>query len=205
MFKNLLKKTVALAAHKSARTYLAFVCFIESIFFPIPPDVMIVPMTIARSKDWIKIATTASIASVVGGCAGYAIGHFFYKEVGIPIFEFYGFEGFTAFKEQVSIGKGYWAWIVLLVIAGFTPVPFKLLTISSGFINFNFLVFIVVASLTRGSRFFILAGLIRFFGHRIIPYIEKRSMKVLVVLTILLLLGFFVAYLIYNNYQYFIS
>ena len=205
MFKNLLKKTVALAAHKSARTYLAFVCFIESIFFPIPQDVMIVPMTIARSKDWIKIATTASIASVVGGCAGYAIGHFFYKEVGIPIFEFYGFEGFTAFKEQVSIGKGYWAWIVLLVIAGFTPVPFKLLTISSGFINFNFLIFIVVASLTRGSRFFILAGLIRFFGHRIVPYIEKRSMKVLVVLTILLLLGFFVAYLIYNNYQYFIS
>ena len=205
MLKNLLKKTVALAAHKSARTYLAFVCFIESIFFPIPPDVMIVPMTIARSKDWIRIATTASIASVVGGCAGYAIGHFFYKEVGIPIFEFYGFEGFTAFKEQVSIGKGYWAWVVLLVIAGFTPVPFKLLTISSGFINFNFLVFIVVASLTRGSRFFILAGLIRFFGHRIIPYIEKRSMKVLVVLTILLLLGFFIAYLIYNNYQYFIS
>ena len=205
MFKNLLKKTVALAAHKSARTYLAFVCFIESIFFPIPPDVMIVPMTIARNKDWIKIATTASIASVVGGCAGYAIGHFFYQEVGIPIFEFYGFEGFTAFKEQVSIGKGYWAWVVLLVIAGFTPVPFKLLTISSGFINFNFLVFIVVASLTRGSRFFILAGLIRFFGHRIVPYIEKRSMKVLVVLTILLLLGFFVAYLIYNNYQYFIS
>ena len=205
MLKNLLKKTVALAAHKSARTYLAFVCFIESIFFPIPPDVMIVPMTIARNKDWIKIATTASIASVVGGCAGYAIGHFFYKEVGIPIFEFYGFEGFTAFKEQVSIGKGYWAWIVLLVIAGFTPVPFKLLTISSGFINFNFLIFIVVASLTRGSRFFILAGLIRFFGHRIIPYIEKRSMKVLVVLTILLLLGFFIAYLIYNNYQYFIS
>ena len=205
MLKNLLKKTVALAAHKSARTYLALVCFIESIFFPIPPDVMIVPMTIARNKDWIKIATTASIASVVGGCAGYAIGHFFYQEVGIPIFEFYGFEGFTAFKEQVSIGKGYWAWVVLLVIAGFTPVPFKLLTISSGFIHFNFLVFIVVASLTRGSRFFILAGLIRFFGHRIVPYIEKRSMKVLVVLTILLLLGFFVAYLIYNNYQYFIS
>ena len=205
MLKNLLKKIVALAAHKSARTYLAFVCFIESIFFPIPPDVMIVPMTIARNKDWIKIATTASIASVVGGCAGYAIGHFFYKEVGIPIFEFYGFEGFTAFKEQVSIGKGYWAWVVLLVIAGFTPVPFKLLTISSGFINFNFLVFIVVASLTRGSRFFILAGLIRFFGHRIIPYIEKSSMKILVVLTILLLLGFFIAYLIYNNYQYFIS
>jgi membrane protein YqaA with SNARE-associated domain len=205
MLKNLLIKTVALAGHKSARAYLAAVCFIESIFFPIPPDVMIVPMTIARSKDWIKIATTASIASVAGGCAGWAIGHFFYKEIGIPIFEFYGFEGFSAFKEQVSFGKGFWAWVVLLVIAGFTPVPFKLLTISSGFINFNFFVFIIVASLTRGSRFFLLAGLIRFFGHKIIPYIEAKSAKIIVILLILLLLGFFIAYLIYNNYQYFIS
>lgn len=106
MLKNLLKKTVALAAHKSAKAYLAAVCFIESIFFPIPPDVMIIPMTIAKTKDWIKIASTATIGSVVGGCTGYAIGLFFYKEIGIPIFEFYGFEGFTAFKDQVSIGKG---------------------------------------------------------------------------------------------------
>jgi len=204
MFKNLLKKTVALAAHKSARTYLAFVCFIESIFFPIPPDVMIVPMTIARNKDWIKIATTASIASVVGGCAGYAIGHFFYQEVGIPIFEFYGFEGFTAFKEQVSIGKGYWAWVVLLVIAGFTPVPFKLLTISSGFIHFNFLVFIVVASLTRGSRFLFWQDLLDFWSPNNSLY-RKKIYESLVVFDNSAFAWFFVAYLIYNNYQYFIS
>lgn len=204
MFKNLLKKTVELASHKSAKIYLAIVCFFESIFFPIPPDVMIIPMTIAKNKEWIKIATTATISSVIGGCAGYAIGSFFYKEIGIPIFEFYGFEGFLAFKDQLSIGKGFWAWLILLTIAGFTPVPFKLLTISSGFISFNFFVFIVVSALTRGSRFFILAGVIRFFGKKIIPYIEKRSLKILIILSCLLLIGFYIAYLIYKNYESFI-
>jgi membrane protein YqaA with SNARE-associated domain len=204
MFKNLLKKTVKLASHKSAKIYLAIVCFFESIFFPIPPDVMIIPMTIAKNKEWIKIATTATISSVIGGCAGYVIGSFFYKEIGIPIFEFYGFEGFLAFKDQLSIGKGFWAWLILLTIAGFTPVPFKLLTISSGFISFNFFVFIVVSALTRGSRFFILAGVIRFFGKKIIPYIEKRSLKILIILSCLLLIGFYIAYLIYKNYESFI-
>tara|TARA_B110000285_G_scaffold56167_2_gene63908 strand:- start:1607 stop:2221 length:615 start_codon:yes stop_codon:yes gene_type:complete len=204
MFKNLLKKTVELASHKSAKIYLAIVCFFESIFFPIPPDVMIIPMTIAKNKEWIKIATTATISSVIGGCAGYVIGSFFYKEIGIPIFEFYGFEGFLAFKDQLSIGKGFWAWLILLTIAGFTPVPFKLLTISSGFISFNFFVFIVVSVLTRGSRFFILAGVIRFFGKKIIPYIEKRSLKILIILSCLLLIGFYIAYLIYKNYESFI-
>lgn len=204
MFKNLLKKTVELASHKSAKIYLAIVCFFESIFFPIPPDVMIIPMTIAKNKEWIKIATTATISSVIGGCAGYVIGSFFYKEIGIPIFEFYGFEGFLAFKDQLSIGKGFWAWLILLTIAGFTPVPFKLLTISSGFISFNFFVFIVVSALTRGSRFFILAGVIRFFGKKIIPYIEKRSLKILIILSCLLLIGFYIAYLIYKNYESFV-
>jgi membrane protein YqaA with SNARE-associated domain len=204
MFKNLLKKTVELASHKSAKIYLAIVCFFESIFFPIPPDVMIIPMTIAKNKEWIKIATTATISSVIGGCAGYVIGSFFYKEIGIPIFEFYGFEGFLAFKDQLSIGKGFWAWLILLTIAGFTPVPFKLLTISSGFISFNFFVFIVVSALTRGSRLFILAGVIRFFGKKIIPYIEKRSLKILIILSCLLLIGFYIAYLIYKNYESFI-
>jgi membrane protein YqaA with SNARE-associated domain len=204
MFKNLLKKTVKLASHKSAKIYLAIVCFFESIFFPIPPDVMIIPMTIAKNKEWIKIATTATISSVIGGCAGYVIGSFFYKEIGIPIFEFYGFEGFLAFKDQLSIGKGFWAWLILLTIAGFTPVPFKLLTISSGFIGFNFFVFIIVSALTRGSRFFILAGVIRFFGKKIIPYIEKRSLKILIILSCLLLIGFYIAYLIYKNYESFI-
>ena len=203
MFKDLLNKTIALAAHKSARFFLSFICIIESIFFPIPPDVMIIPMTLAQKKRWIQIATIATISSVFGGIIGYAIGFFFYKEVGIHIFEFYGFEGFKSFKEQIAIGKGFWAWIILLGIAGFTPVPFKLLTISSGLIHFNFLIFILVAAITRGSRFFILAGLLSFFGHKILPYIKKFSGKILIVITFLLLLGFYIAYLIYNNYEKF--
>ena len=204
MFKNLLKKTIELASHKSAKIYLAIVCFFESIFFPIPPDVMIIPMTIAKTQEWVKIASTATVSSVIGGCAGYAIGSFFYKEIGIPIFEFYGFEGFLAFKDQLSIGKGFWAWLILLTIAGFTPVPFKLLTISSGFIGFNFFIFIIVSTLTRGSRFFILAGVIRFFGKKIVPYIEKRSLKILIILSCLLLIGFYLAFLIYKNYENFL-
>ena len=203
MFKDLLDKTIALAAHKSARFFLSFICIIESIFFPIPPDVMIIPMTLAQKKRWIQIATIATISSVIGGIIGYAIGFFFYKEVGVHIFEFYGFEGFKSFKEQIAIGKGFWAWIILLAIAGFTPVPFKLLTISSGLIHFNFIVFILVAAITRGSRFFILAGLLSFFGHKILPYIKKFSGKILIVITFLLLLGFYIAYLIYNNYEKF--
>jgi membrane protein YqaA with SNARE-associated domain len=203
MFKDLLNKTIALAAHKSAKFFLSFICIIESIFFPIPPDVMIIPMTLAQKKRWIQIATIATISSVFGGIIGYAIGFFFYKEVGIHIFEFYGFEGFKSFKEQIAIGKGFWAWIILLAIAGFTPVPFKLLTISSGLIHFNFLIFILVAAITRGSRFFILAGLLSFFGHKILPYIKKFSGKILIVITFLLLLGFYIAYLIYNNYEKF--
>lgn len=203
MFKDLLNKTIALAAHKSAKFFLSFICIIESIFFPIPPDVMIIPMTLAQKKRWIQIATIATISSVFGGIIGYAIGFFFYKEVGIHIFEFYGFEGFKSFKEQIAIGKGFWAWIILLGIAGFTPVPFKLLTISSGLIHFNFLIFILVATITRGSRFFILAGLLSFFGHKILPYIKKFSGKILIVITFLLLLGFYIAYLIYNNYEKF--
>ena len=203
MFKDLLNKTIALAAHKSAKFFLSFICIIESIFFPIPPDVMIIPMTLAQKKRWIQIATIATISSVLGGIIGYAIGFFFYKEVGIHIFEFYGFEGFKSFKEQIAIGKGFWAWIILLAIAGFTPVPFKLLTISSGLIHFNFLIFILVATITRGSRFFILAGLLSFFGHKILPYIKKFSGKILIVITFLLLFGFYIAYLIYNNYEKF--
>ena len=162
-------------------------------------------MTIAKRVEWALIASIASLSSVVGGCIGYAIGYFFYKEIGVHIFEFYGFEGFTSFKDQVSLGKGFYAWIVLLVIAGFTPVPFKLLTISSGFIHFNFIIFILVASITRGSRFFLLAGLINIFGKKIVPLLEKGSSKIMLILIILLLIGFYVGYLIYNNYELFLS
>ena len=205
MFKDLLKKTVALAGRKSAKFFLSFVCIIESIFFPIPPDVMIIPMTMAKRLQWAIIASIASISSVIGGCIGYAIGYFFYKEIGVHIFEFYGFEGFSSFKDQVAIGKGFYAWIILLIIAGFTPVPFKLLTISSGLIHFNFFIFILVAAATRSSRFFLLAGLIYIFGKKIVPMLERGSGKIIIIVLIMILIGLYIGYLIYNNYELFLS
>ncbi|MAW01459.1 MAG: hypothetical protein CMI81_01010 [Candidatus Pelagibacter sp.] len=205
MFKDLLKKTVALAGRKSAKFFLSFVCIIESIFFPIPPDVMIIPMTMAKRLQWAIIASIASISSVIGGCIGYAIGYFFYKEIGVHIFEFYGFEGFSSFKDQVAIGKGFYAWIILLIIAGFTPVPFKLLTISSGLIHFNFFIFILVAAVTRSSRFFLLAGLIYIFGKKIVPMLERGSGKIIIIVLIMILIGLYIGYLIYNNYELFLS
>ena len=195
MFKDLFKKTVSLAGHKSAKFFLSFVCVIESIFFPIPPDVMIIPMTIAKRVEWALIATIASLSSVVGGCIGYAIGYFFYKEIGVHIFEFYGFEGFASFKDQVSLGKGFYAWIVLLVIAGFTPVPFKLLTITSGFVHFNFFYFVITSFVTRGLRFFIIAFLIGNFGSAMKKIIEKRLITISIIFSIIVIL---LAYFIYN-------
>ena len=114
---------------------------------------MIIPMTLAQKKK--MVANCNYCHDIICGWQYYWICNwlFFYQEIGIHIFEFYGFEGFKSFKDQVQVGKGFWAWIILLAIAGFTPVPFKLLTISSGLIHFNFFIFILVATLTRGSRF----------------------------------------------------
>ena len=115
--------------------------FIESFIFPIPPDVLIIPMTIAKKKDWLKIALIATIFSVLGGCLGYFIGYVFFNEIGIKIFELYGVDNASFLKDKVSSEGGVIAWITLLAIAGFSPLPFKLLTITSGFVHFNIFYF----------------------------------------------------------------
>lgn len=156
--QSISKKVVAWASHKYALYYLSFLCFIESIFFPIPPDVMLIPMALARIQKWFKIASVALLSTVTGAIVGYVIGYFFYKEVGIKIFEFYNFNNFQEFKEYLQVGKGFWAWIIIMTIAGYSPVPFKLLTITSGFIHFPFHIFIIITILIRGTRFFSYAG-----------------------------------------------
>ena len=153
MLKELYYKSLKLASHKSSKYFLAFISFIESFIFPIPPDVLIIPMTIAKRKEWIKIAAIATIGSVAGACLGYFIGYVFFNEVGLKIFEFYSVDP-SFWKNKVSSEGGVIAWITLLAIAGFSPVPFKLLTITSGFVNFNLAYFIIIAFLTRGLRFF---------------------------------------------------
>ena len=194
MFKELYNKTIKLAGHKRSKSILGFVSFIESFIFPIPPDVFIIPMTIAKRNEWIRIALIATVSSVLGACLGYFIGYVFFNEIGVRIFEFYGVDPYF-WKNKVSSDGGVIAWMTLLAIAGFSPVPFKLLTISSGFIHFNIAYFIVISLLTRGSRFFLIAFLIGNFGPAMKLLIEKKLLKISIIASIILIIF---AYFVYK-------
>ncbi len=180
MFKTLYLKSINLAGHKNSKFFLGFISFIESFIFPIPPDVIIIPMTIAKKQQWIKIALIATVGSVLGACLGYFIGYVFFNEVGIKIFEFYSVDP-SFWKNKISSEGGVIAWMALLAIAGFSPLPFKLLTISSGFIHFNLAYFIIVSLLTRGSRFFLIAFLIGNFGPAMKILIENKLLKISII------------------------
>ena len=194
MLKNIYDKTLKLAEHKSSTFYLSVVSFIESSFFPIPPDVMIVPMVIARKKDFIKIALIATIFSVLGALFGYMIGYVFFNEIGIKIFELYGYEDPNFLKDKFSSKGGFFSWLGILITAGFTPLPFKLLTISSGFIHFNLISFIIICTLTRGSRFFLVAFLTYKFGQKFGPFLEKEGAKWSIIILTLILIIFGIIY-----------
>ena len=202
MFKELYNKTIQLAGHRKSKSILGFISFIESFIFPIPPDVLIIPMTIARKNEWIKIAFIATLGSVLGACLGYFIGYVFFNEIGLRIFEIYGVDNTSFLKEKVSSEGGVIAWITLLAIAGFSPVPFKLLTITSGFIHFNLFYFIIISLLTRGSRFFLIAFLIGNFGHTMKKIIEKKLLK-FSILASAILIGF--AFFIFKFLNNFVS
>ena len=145
MIKKLYDKCVAWAGYKYAKPILAIEAFIESSFFPIPPDVMIIPMVIAKRNEFIRIALIATIFSVLGALFGYYIGYSL-NEVATKIFEFYGYEYSDSFKERFATGGGFFAWLGILVTAGFTPLPFKLLTISSGIIHLTLYLLLLYAS-----------------------------------------------------------
>jgi len=195
MFKDLYFKTIKLAGHKSSKSFLGIMSFIESFIFPIPPDVLIIPMTIAKKNEWVKIALIATIGSVIGACLGYLIGYVFFNEIGVKIFELYGVDNTSFLKDKMSSEGGTIAWMTLLAIAGFSPIPFKLLTITSGFVEFNLVYFIVVSLITRGSRFFIIAFLVGNFGSAIKKIIEKKLLKFSLILSATLIIF---AYLIYK-------
>ena len=199
MFKELYLKSIKLAGHKRSKFFLSFFSFIESFIFPIPPDVLIIPMTIAKRKEWIKIALIATLASVLGACLGYFIGYVFFNEIGIKIFEFYGVDP-SFWKNKASSEGGAIAWMTLLAIAGFSPVPFKLLTISSGFIHFNLAYFIIISLLTRGSRFFLISFLIGNFGPAMKLLIEKKLLKVSIIASIILIIFAYFVYKFLTSY-----
>ena len=188
MIKKIYDKCLTWAAHKYAKPLLAFEAFIESSFFPIPPDVMIVPMVVAKRKEFLQIAIIATTFSVLGALFGYLIGYVFFNEIGYKIFELYGYEDPNFLKEKFSTKGGFFSWLGILFTAGFTPLPFKLLTISSGFINFNIFFFIIICVFTRGLRFFLVAFLTYKFGEKFGPFLEREGVKWSLFLAIVIIL-----------------
>lgn len=186
MFRALYDWTLRLASHRHAIRWMAVISFCESSFFPIPPDVMVVPMVLARRDQAYLIATVCTISSVLGGILGYAIGMFLYDSVGQWLIRVYGMaEGIEGFRETY---REWGAWIIL--IKGFTPIPFKLVTIASGIAAFSFPLFVAASVATRGARFFLIAWLLRRYGAPMQEFIERRLTLVGWSFLILLIGGF---------------
>ena len=189
MIKKLYDKCVTWAGYRYAKQILAIEAFIESSFFPIPPDVMIIPMVVSKKNEFIQIALIATIFSVLGALFGYYIGYSLH-EVATKIFEFYGYVYSDTFKDKFTTGSGFKAWLGILFTAGFTPLPFKLLTISSGIIHFNLISFILICIITRGLRFFLVAYLTYVFGERIGPLLDKHGTRwSFIIATIIILIA----------------
>ena len=200
MFNALYKKCLDLAAHKSSKYYLALISFIESSFFPIPPDVMVIPMVISKKNDFIKIFLIATIFSVLGGILGYLIGAFFF-DVGMQVMTFYGYENkLINLKDNLMKSDGFYAWLSILFLAGFTPLPYKVFTIASGLIGFNILIFISVSLISRGLRFFIVSYLSYKFGDLFTQFMDKHGSKWFTIVGILIAFIGAIIYLIFKFY-----
>ncbi len=198
MFQTLYKKCLELAAHKSSNFYLGLVSFIESSFFPIPPDAMIIPMVIAKKKEFLKIFLIASIFSVLGGIFGYLIGYLFF-DLAMYVIEFYGYQDKVEnLKLSMSQGNGFLAWLSILFLAGFTPLPYKAFTISSGLIAFNLPVFIIVSLISRSLRFFIVSYLSYKFGQLFTEFMDKHGSKWFTVIGIIIVIIFIFIYLFFK-------
>ena len=189
MLRRIYERTMALAEHRHALLMLGLIAFIESSVFPIPPDVLLIPMVLAaRRRAWL-LASVCTLASVAGGAAGYGIGYFLFDAAGRPLLEFYGYmDHFTDFQARFN---EWGAWIV--AGAGLTPFPYKVITIASGVTALDPVVFMVASVLSRGARFFLLAGLLWYFGTAIRAFIENHLGKLTVMFFALLLGGFLLA------------
>ena len=200
MFNNLYKKCLDLAAHKSSKYYLAIVSFVESSFFPIPPDVMVIPMVISKKNDFIKIFLITTIFSVIGGMLGYLIGAFFF-DFGSQIMSFYGYENkLSNIKENLVNSDSFYAWLGILFLAGFTPLPYKVFTIASGLISFNFFIFIFISLVSRGLRFFIVSYLSYKFGQLFTEFMETHGSKWFTIIGLLIVIIGLLIYLIMKFY-----
>ena len=200
MFKTLYKKCLDLAAHKSSKYYLAIVSFIESSFFPIPPDVMVIPMVISKRDDFKKVFFIATIFSVLGGIFGYLIGVFFF-DIGMQIMSIYGYEDkVNNLKNNLTSESGFYTWLGILFLAGFTPLPYKVFTIVSGLISFNLFIFILISLISRGLRFFIISYLSYKFGDLFTKFMDHHGSKWFTILGIFILMIISILYLVFNSH-----
>ena len=200
MFNTLYKKCLILAAHKSSKYYLAFISFIESSFFPIPPDVMVIPMVISKKNDFIKIFIIATTFSVLGGIFGYLIGAFFF-DIGMQIMNFYDYQDkIINLKNNLLNNDGFYAWLGILFLAGFTPLPYKVFTICSGLIGFNILIFIFISLISRGLRFFIVSYLSYKFGDLFTQFMDKHGSKWFSIIGILIVMIILIIYMMIKLY-----
>ena len=196
MYKKLYLKSLELASHKKSEFYLAIVSFIESSFFPIPPDVMIVPMVMAKKEKFIRIFLNATIFSVLGGILGYFIG-FIFSDLAMTVVDFYNYEGkVNDLKSKLTEGSGIYIWLFTLFLAGFTPLPFKVFTITSGLIGFNILIFILICLISRGLRFYLVSFLTFKFGGPFVELKEKKGALWSTVVGLLLIPFFLLIYFI---------
>ena len=198
MFNTLYKKCLDMAGHKSSKYYLAAVSFIESSFFPIPPDIMVIPMVISKKGDFFKIFLITTIFSVLGGILGYLIGAFFF-DVGMQVMTFYGYEEkLINLKNDLTNSEGFYAWLGILFLAGFTPLPYKVFTIASGLIGFNILIFILISLISRGLRFFIVSYLSYKFGDLFSQFMERHGAKWFSIVGILIVIVGAIIYLLFK-------
>ena len=184
IFRNLYDWTLNKASHQSAPWFLSIVSFAESSFFPIPPDIILIPMVLAKRTKAFFYALICTLSSVLGGILGYLIGLVLFNSIGILLINFYHLnDQMTQFQNYYNT---YGVWIV--IIAGFTPFPFKLITIASGLFQLNFIIFVLCSILSRGSRFYLVSVLLYFFGENIKLLIEKYF-NFLTILFFILLIG----------------
>ena len=200
MFTLLYNKCLKLAAHRNANYFLAIISFLESSFFPIPPDVMIAPMAIAKKNNYIKIFLIATIFSVFGGMLGYILGAYFI-DFAINIIEFYNYENkIMSIKNSLSDGDGFYTWLAILFLAGFTPLPYKVFTIASGLIGFNFPIFILISLISRGLRFFIVSYLSSKFGDIFTNFMNQYGQKWFTIIGIIIVIIAVIFYLTIKFY-----
>lgn len=188
MLRKMYNKVMALADRKSAMWFLALISFIESSFFPIPPDALLIPMVLSNRKKAVKIATVCTVSSLLGALFGYAIGMFLYDSVARPLLELYHYT--DKFNDFKNLYNEWGAWVVAFF--GFTPFPYKVITITSGVVHLNIFIFMLASVISRAGRFFLIAGLLWKFDGAMKDFIERR-LGLLTTLFFLLLIGCFVA------------